>query len=83
MRTSIKNASWTFSEIVNILGNFTLIEKEKVGNILQHAVTQEKVRMYYVNYKKSLREYKKGKLVFSERIEELLKQFGFYRFRIA
>ncbi len=64
----------TFDNIVDIIRNLTLSEKEQVRYILKRNISEERREAIYSNYAKSQKEYKEGKLIFSKNIDELKKQ---------
>jgi hypothetical protein len=64
---------FTFSNIIELLRNLTLNEKEEVRNLLEHNIAEEKREIFHKEYLKSKKEYKTGKLVFSEKINDLRK----------
>ena len=63
----------TFHLLVEELKNLSVEEKEEMKNILEKYLIEEKRKEFQLDYEKSLKEYEKEKLTFSNDIKELKK----------
>ena len=61
----------TFDNLVDIVRNLSLEEKEEILLITEKSIVEERREEIFNNYQESLKEYQSGSLKFSNKIEEL------------
>lgn len=62
-----------YDKIVNEIRNLPLEEKEEIKALLEKYITEERRAEIFANYKRSKKESRSRKLIFSNRIAELKK----------
>ena len=62
----------TYNNLLELITNLSLIEKEEVKFILERNITEEKRNKVYKNYVKGKKEYREGKLNFSDDLNQLM-----------
>lgn len=60
-----------FNELVEDIRSLTTEEKEEIKFLVERYLIEERREDIYKNYQDSIKEFKKGKLVFSDKIDEL------------
>ncbi len=61
----------TFNNILELINNLSLTEKEEVKFIIERNIVEEKRNCIYKNYITAKKEFKKNKLIFSKDINKL------------
>jgi len=61
----------TFNNILQLINNLSLIEKEEIKFIIEKNIVEEKRNYIYKNYITAKKEFKKNKLIFSKDINKL------------
>ena len=61
----------TFNNILELINNLSLTEKEEVKFIIERNIVEEKRNRIYDNYITAKKEFKKNKLFFSKDINKL------------
>jgi hypothetical protein len=67
------NSEYRFNEIVEKIYNLPLEDKLELRNLLDHNIAGDRRKEILLNYKYSLKEFKSGKLKFSDNIDDLKK----------
>lgn len=60
-----------FNDLVENIKSLTTEEKEEIKFLLERYLIEERMEEIYENYQDSIKEFKEGKLVFSDKIDEL------------
>jgi hypothetical protein len=67
----INKMELTFNNILQLINNLSLIEKEEIKFIIEKNIVEEKRNYIYKNYITAKKEFKKNKLIFSKDINKL------------
>ena len=66
----------TFANLIEEIQHLSIEEMQEIQFVTERYIAEKKRKEFYVSHKKSLKEYKDGKLKFSSDIDELKSSLG-------
>jgi hypothetical protein len=70
-KSQMENPEYRFNDIVEIIFSLPLEDKLKLRNLLEQHIAGQRRKEMASNFKSSLKEYKSGKLRFSDNTDDL------------